>query len=432
VKILVDHGAYENFGDLAMLETAVERLRGIEGAELHVQVSPLSWPWGNVRSVDYHVLAPGWVLKRAASAMDPVQPIRRKLEQAAGSWRNKVFDRVGRGARAGMPLVRAGGRRRALARWCEDYDALFIAGGGDMNDVFPDALWRCCALINAFAAQRKPVFLSGQQLGPMRHGASLRLLQAALRGTTFVGVREPTESLELCVDAGLDATRMAMTGDDSLGLQAAGWDTVESLLARSGVTRGEFIAVNVRIGDYTSVSQRQLGDIAALLGRLAQDSGRRLLAVPISVAEGDSDVVAAEQLRQQPGCEELRILEHTSLSAALLKGVLGSAYAAIGMSYHFGTFALSHGVPAIALHTGDYYGQKAKGLSGFWGDERLALAIEELGADALNRVQAVFGDESLRAHLEVRVRDAVQEWQAAFERNVLRRLRELALRAGSD
>ena len=432
MKILVDHGAYENFGDLAMLEAAVERLRTIEGAQLHVQVSPLGWPWGNVRAVEYDVLTPGWVLKRVARTMNPVQPIRRKLEQAAMAWRREVFDRVGRGARAGIPLVRASGRRRALNRWSQDYDALFIAGGGDMNDIFPDALWRCCALINAFAVQRKPVILSGQQLGPMRHGASLRLLQAALRRTTFVGVREPTESLQLCTEAGLDDTRMAMTGDDSLGIEAAGMEAVEPLLAQSGVTPGRFIAVNVRMGDYTAVSAQQLRDMAALFGRLARDNEMPLLAVPISVAEGDSDVAAAEQLRRQPGCEGLRILEHESLSAASLKGVLGSAHAAIGMSYHFGTFALSQGVPAIALYTGDYYRQKAKGLSSFWGDERLALAIEELGADAFNLVQEVFKDESLRARLRRRAGDAAQAWQTAFDRNISSPLRALALPAGSS
>ena len=125
------------------------------------------------------------------------------------------------------------------------------------------------------------------------------------------------------------------------------------------------------------------------------------------------------------------IFAHESLSAALLKGVLGSAHAAIGMSYHFCTFALSQGVPAISLYTGDYYRQKAIGLSSFWGDERLALAIEELAAHGLDRVQAVFTDESLRARLDVRARDAAQEWQAGFKRNILRPLRELALPSGS-
>lgn len=424
MKILVDHGAYDNFGDLAMLQAAMDRLRQVEGAELHVQESPLVWRRSNVHTVGYHVPLPDPVLHRKLRARVKNRLLRRGLRLATRAWRNRLYNGVGRGNSIGAQLIQTGTSQSVIARWCADYDALFIAGGGDMNDVFPQALWRCCALIHAFADQNKPILLSGQQLGPMRHPASVRLLHSALRRVTFVSVREPTESVRILLEAGVDRARMAMTGDDSLGIAPAEASEVGRLLEALDVAPGNFIAVNIRMGPYTTVSPRHLREVAGLVGQVSRDLNLPLLAVPISVDEGDSDIASARLMEAQLG-RRLRILDRASLSAALLKGVLGSAHAAIGMSYHFATFALCQGVPAIALYVGDYYEQKAKGLSAFWGDQRLALSIEDLAKNPAANACATFTDPSLRGHLRARASEATSAWEDCFAKRIVLPLRTL-------
>lgn len=429
MKILLDHGAYDNFGDLAMLEAAVHRLCRVEGAELYVQGSPLVWKHSNVHTVGYHVPLPDPVFHRKIRARVNNRLLRRGLRVATRIWRNRLYNGIGRGHGIGAQLIQTGASQSDIARWCGEYDALFIAGGGDMNDVFPQALWRCCALIHAFADQGKPILLSGQQLGPMRHSASTRLLHSALRRATFIGVREPTESVRILIEAGVDRARMAMKGDDSLGIAPADASEVATLLEAFDVTPGKFIAVNIRIGPYTTVGPRYLRAVAALLGQVSRDLNLPLLAVPISVDAGDSDIASARLLEQQLGGSRLRILDHAPLSAALLKGVLGSAHAAIGMSYRFATFALCQGVPAIALYVGDYYEQKAKGLSAFWGDQRLSLSIEDLAkTPAVADTCATFADPALRRQLRARALEATSAWEHGFDKHIMQPLRAQTLK----
>jgi hypothetical protein len=103
--------------------------------------------------------------------------------------------------------------------------------------------------------------------------------------------------------------------------------------------------------------------------------------------------------------------------------VLGSAYAALGMSYHFCTFALSQGVPTVALFAGDYYAQKAYGISQFWNDERLAAPFAALETAAgIERIRSVLDDEHLREVLRGRAEEATRRWQMMFKDRVIQLL----------
>ncbi|TAK50774.1 MAG: hypothetical protein EPO25_18505 [Gammaproteobacteria bacterium] len=421
MKILVDHGAYENFGDLAMLEAALARLRTIPGVELAVQEAPVQWPWPGIRTMGYDIRPPGATLRRFARARILAGPPRAAMHAAARCWQLLAHHLAGLAGGTGAWPVRIAGGPQRLSQFCAQFDALFVAGGGDLNDVFPQALWRCCCLVRGFAAQGKPVFLSGQQIGPIRHAGSARLLRAALRRATFVGVREPGDSWRLATAAGLAGARLALTGDDSLGLLPAAADAIDAALAASGIGREPFLAVNIRIGPYVDVAADSLPAIARVLDGVAGRCRLPLLAVPISVADEDSDLQAAEALAR---ClrRPLPILRGNRLSAALLKGVLGRAHGAIGMSYHFCTFALSQGVPAIALYAGDYYAQKAAGLADCWGDARLAEPIARLDDEAPGRLLQLLGDEALRARLREAAPMAARNWEDAFAAHVVRPL----------
>jgi polysaccharide pyruvyl transferase WcaK-like protein len=419
MKLLIDHGAYENFGDLAMLEAAVVRLRQIPGVSLHVQQSPMAWEGDNVEELKYDIRPPGSILRRFVRLSRLRGRLQTLFLDNAEHWRRMCHRAMATARLSSLYPIRVAGRPMTIRRFCKQFDALYIAGGGDLNDVFPEALWRCCALIAAFTAQGKPAYLSGQQIGPIHRRESDLMLQSALRSATYVGVREPTDSIGFCERAGIVGARYAMTGDDSFGIAPASPAEVARLLTRHGVRAGEFIAVNVRIGGYVPVESAALRRIGELLCALQTATGMPLLAVPISIAESDSDIESARLLARHLDGSPLQVLEGEQFSAALLKGVLGAAYGAVGMSYHFGTFALSGGVPAIALYTGDYYAQKARGVSRFWGDDRLAVSIDSLGQQAATNILSLFADTDLRARLRKHADHAQQAWARAFDQNVM-------------
>lgn len=426
MRLLIDHGAYENFGDLAMLEAALARLRRIEDSTLHVQHSPMRWPWDNVCEVAYEIRPPGTLIRRTARLLRLPETLAGPLRGAAERWRRCAHRALATANFAPVYPMRVGGRPATVHRFCGQFDALYVAGGGDLNDLFPEALWRCCCLIDGFSAQGKPVYLSGQQIGPIRWQESHLLLRSALRRAAYLGIREPNESLRFCERAALDAGRVALTGDDSFGIAPAPEGDVAEVLARHGVERGRFIAVNVRIGRYVAVDADALSRLGRLLNTIQARAGVPLLAVPISVADGDSDIKAARLLAGHISTGEFRVLDRGPFSAQLLKGVLGAAYGAVGMSYHFGTFALSQGVPAVALHAGDYYAQKALGLSGYWRDERLAQSIDAIDPGTAPKIVALFADNGFRERLRASAEKHAQDWELAFRQNVVEPLQTVS------
>jgi polysaccharide pyruvyl transferase WcaK-like protein len=429
MKILVDHGAYANFGDLAMLDAAVDRLRRIGRAQLYVCDAPLDWRWPDIARVHYSVFAPGSLVNRITGAELIQGQVVGGLPRVSNAWRSLMHTLLAVGATAHLVPIRTSTGWRALGQWCKEYDALFIAGGGDMNDFFPEALWRCCALIHAFAGQGKPILLSGQQLGPLQHVASRQLMRSALRRANFVGVREPTESLRICRDSGLANGQFAMYGDDSLGIAPAGSREVDALMREYQLSPRGFLAVNLRIATYSKVSPEAVHAFAEALGELAGRLGLELVAVPVSTDEGDSDIEAARSLAGELPGVRMKVIGGRGLSPSLLKGLLGQAFGAVGVSYHFNTFALSQGVPSVALYSGAYYKQKANGLAALWGDPRLAMPVEALGADTAQRIQAVFQDAALREHLQNRAAQAARDWESMFAANIIQRLEELCLKS---
>jgi polysaccharide pyruvyl transferase WcaK-like protein len=422
MRILVDHGAYPNFGDLSMLDTAVDRLARIEGAELDINDVPLEWRWNGARPVRYQILTVGSIIDRVVQMKAIKNRFPDGLPRLSAGWRSFAFGLLAQGWTAGMTPVRTAVGWQTLSRWCRQYDALFIAGGGDMNDLFPEALGRYCALIHTFAQQRKPVILSGQQIGPLNCPASRRLLLSTLKRVTYIGVREPTDSLRFCREASLATGQFAMCGDDSLGMSAAESHAVEELMESYDISSRRFIAVNLRIARYNPVSAAAMSAFAETLAELSRICNAELVVVPVSVDEGDSDVNAGRVLGSLMGGVPMKVLRGPDLSGPLIKGLLGHALGAIGVSYHFNTFALSQGIPGISVYSSPYYRQKAQGLASFWGDERLAMPMEQLGAAAAGRVRALFDDPGLRQRLKAKAEQAVPDWEAMFAEKVVGRL----------
>jgi polysaccharide pyruvyl transferase WcaK-like protein len=208
-------------------------------------------------------------------------------------------------------------------------------------------------------------------------------------------------------------------GDDSFGLEPAEATEVQAALTRVGLGSCRFLAVNLRIGTYAPSHAQYLHHFARLVARLARYYALPLLVVPISCNDDDSDIRSGYQLREAVQSECLCVLDDPDLSPRQVKGILGRAHAAVGSSYHFCTFALSQGVPAICTFDGAYYAQKARGLARFWGEDRLWLPLRQCHSEsALSQTTSFIDDARLRDALQVRASRAVNTWKETFDRAV--------------
>ncbi len=422
IRLLLEHRSGANLGDSAMIEGAVHRLSEILPQwEIHVPDRPglrtTLWQYPMVRQqIDYTVRPRSGDLSRIHF-----------LWRYNHYWRKIVHKAtvlsLGNVLAAGPLLVYDGLKRDRsygnLKSFCEEFDALHLVGQSGLVEVFSDCLFQQCCLILAFAEQGKPVILTGQQLGPLPRWLYRNLVFRTLKQVRFVGLREPSDSVTMCQEARLRPEGFEVMGDDSFGMNCASDEQILALLDQHGLVENGFLAVNVRVARYAGEHRRHLKKIARLLEELAQEFSMPILNVPISFNRGGSDVDTGRELRKIMGNGNLRVIEGDHLTAPLVKGLLGKAWSAVGISYHFCTFALSQGVPAVCLYDGAYYAQKARGLCGFWGDSRLAINLSEVNNDfAVYQIVEVANDEALRRKLEGLSRQVVAQWEAIFDLRV--------------
>lgn len=420
MRILLSHGAQRNLGDIAMLEAVAQQLAvrlpdaAIVVVDRDFDSAVFSLPQvARHREFTYAIDAPDRWLRRLPWLGDKAPGIHAK---ATLFMLGRQADRRWSGQADGVPA--------ALAAYVAGYDALLIAGGGFLTDIFYMPLQRMCSLIAAFAQQGKPVVLTGQQLGPFRWPYAQAALAATLRRAAFVGLRESTTSQDICRAAGLSPSGFAVMGDDSLLLAPATPASVHPLLQQHGCQPGRFLAFNYRLGFYTPQHAHHLEQACHILGELAHRLEMPVLVVPVDVSGGATggatggagdDVQVGRRVQEAIADVEVHVLADRALTPGQVKAVLGQAYGALGASYHFCTFALSMGVPAVCLVAGPYYGQKAAGLCDFWQDARLALSLPGATVpSAATRIAQVLEDPGLRARLPAQADAAVARWEHIF------------------
>ncbi len=423
MKLLLEHHSNANLGDTAMIEGTVQRLTEVlPNWEIHVPDRPglrtTLWSLPGVHRIsDFSVMPMGH--NRIAQT--------RFLWRFHGVWNNFVFKvalrSVGRFHRVGILPLHDGGRKqdavKSLENFCQQFDALHIVGQSGLVEVFSDCLFQQCCLILAFAEQHKPVIMTGQQLGPLPSAIYRKLVLRVLRRVDFVGLREPTESVSICQEAQLPPQRFEVMGDDSFGMPPAPDEHVVFLLNQYGLKEHAFLAVNVRFASYTEEHRSHLQKIAAIIVKVSRNIGMPIVIVPISLNEMDSDIRAGKELREALGARDARIIDNEDLTSALIKGVLGKAFGAVCVSYHACTFALSQSVPAICMYDGTYYGQKARGICAYWGDNRLGIDLKEVNVGlAANQILDVLNDEALRKKLKTLSHKVIAQWQRIFDRRV--------------
>ena len=423
MKILVDHGGFGNLGDTSMVESVVFRLvKVLPQAEIFVIHSPdlrsPIWDLPNVSTVRECSLKP---------FLSDIFGRRRFFWRLHNDWQKigyrLALQSIGTLMPAGSVSLYSkdnlGMPNKKLEKFCEEFDALHIVGGGNLTDVFLKVLLNKCGFIHTFSEQAKPILLTGQQIGPFILRFSERALRRALRKANFIGLREPSDSLKFCKEARIEPECYGVMGDDSLGLRPSNDSFIFDVLGEYGLKEKDFISVNIRIARYAKEHADYIKKVALVIEKIATHFHKPVLIVPIALRPSDSDITSGKKLVDEVHRVRVLLMDNVNMTPALVKGVLGKSFGAVGVSYHFCIFALSQGVPAVCLYDGDYYSQKARGICSFWGDNRLALPLRNMDTDlAVKHISRIFEDGLLCEKLRQRSREATEQWQSIFDKQV--------------
>lgn len=414
ILIINPPGGLSNLGDTAMLQVAVERFREYFPDATIANVT--AWPerlascCPGVKDQSEQ----GRVLWCTAAL--PEDSKLRILPSAVRRGWHGLVDR----ARVGCPdlmqkILRfkfrgCPRRRAALDAFMEamrEADLVVVGGGGAITDEFKDYAIR--ELQTLALAQRlgKPTVMFGQGMGPVDDPELRAWALRVLPRVSQIALREGRRGPALLREWGVADERVCVTGDD----------VIEMVHQERRTELGNGIGVNLRLARYSQVSDEHLQTIRRRLHGMAQSCGAPLVPAPIAFDEEDSDPRAIRALLagfddSTDGGEGLREPRDTISQIARCRIMVTG-------SYHGGVFALSQGVPAVAIARSPYYRDKFEGLADQFGEGCLVLLVtaEDFESEFHSALRSLWEQaEALRPALLEAARRQIEAGRAAYER----------------
>jgi polysaccharide pyruvyl transferase WcaK-like protein len=359
MRVLIDHGGYNfaNSGDLAMLTVASARVAA----------------WGGSSDVRVITSEPDLVIPMGVTGQ-PVDLRGKELFTHRSSHAAALGAALG-GVRP-IPVVTNArtvlkhgpsglSARCAFERHAETCDALVIAGGGYLNDHFPHHALSVLDLADWFLERGRPVGLFSQGLGPVRNRELRSTLRRVAAAATVVGLREPRFGQEILQELGVAGPHIRVTGDDAVELGLQEWTRNPS--------RGDRVGLNIRVVAYSGMDESTARGVMTGIASAAQSLGRPIQPTPISWQPADDDTGAIAECLElpRPVLDEVR---SPMPSLGVIRLIARCSVVVTG-SYHAAVFALSMGIPTLAVSTSEYYDTKFGGL------------IEQFGPDGIRVVR---------------------------------------------
>lgn len=434
-RVLIENSEYWllNMGDLAMMDVTIRRFRarwpdariGVltdVPALLHAYfpgvdaIAPLgSSPWSSrgrtarlCELAGPRLVGPVTIAFVTARAWVPqkVRGARRRAIRLAGSLRTRL--------RPGSPLPERRreptpptGRLTTTTEAATASSSIVVAlGGGYLTDADPAQSARVLNLLEHASRCGVPTAMLGQGLGPIEEPALLARAAQVLPQVEYIALRERRKGPALLDRVGVAASRVEVTGDDAIEL--AHLQRPDQL--------GHDLGVCLRAADYSPVSVAARAAVADSLSGLAREFRAGL--VPVVIAEYRSQD-RRSTLPLVEGHESARRPLHRFARPQDVAAQVGGCRVMVTGAYHAGVFALSQGIPVVALASTPYYDDKFLGLAGMFGGGVELVQLD--GDDLADRLTAAVRSAwtrapHLRSDLLHRAAEQIAASRRAFDR----------------
>jgi polysaccharide pyruvyl transferase WcaK-like protein len=354
-RILVEPNAHHllNVGDVAMLEIAVERFSAL-------------WPKASIQVITEDPAR----LRRYCPAARPVDATGRhlwfedhyftytvhRLAPPSLSARARELERLLRrrwpGGAERIIRARAAIRRDDTGPLDEFLAAVSAAdvvvstGAGALTDAFAPLALSVLDLLETARRNGAVTALLGHGVGPIDDRMLLDRARAVLPSIDLITLREGRAGLPLLESLGVPPSRILVTGDDA----------VELAYRRAGDgALGRGLGVNLRVARYSRVEPAMIAEVGAVVREAASRHDADPVSVPISWHPREADAAVIEGLvgerSEDADAARVDVFDRIRQCRLVVTG-----------SYHAAVFALSQGVPGVALTSSGYYDAKFLGL----------------------------------------------------------------------
>ncbi len=293
-------------------------------------------------------------------------------------------------------------------------DFVLFTGGGNLENASSlrgEFMLNILVFLWIIHRFRKPVAFVSQGIGPFQRRTLFQriLLRAACRllnhpNVRLITVRERLYSAQALAALGVARPRVAFAPDDAVFLAPPPQSEVSRQVSELGL---QDFSSAIGLSLHSSLLQ-DLTYWQEVLDQVTEVTRSSLLFLPHTYPGNDHAV--AESLVARLAHPERARVAPPSLLDREVKSLTTMCGMVVASRYHAAVFALSAGVPVIAIHQDEYYYQKLEGLFELFHCPTVLLHPASLRADqlALRILDAWGSRDTLRPHLQRSAR-AVEE-----------------------
>lgn len=246
-------------------------------------------------------------------------------------------------------------------------DFILYSGGGYLTDL--GALEaRACLLTGILGILLgKPVYFSGQGIGPLSNPVTRILLKFVAHRAGIILVRDQNASKETLTRLNIDYQKIREAGDDALTPMSFSGGTIQK------TDRNKILGMHLRLTPFGNRSAEIIEQSKSIFQPLIDKGWRLRFFIFATQSTWEHDLYS--RLTSNMNESSFSIVQ--SDDPGEIRRSIGECTVCVGMAYHFLLFALAEAIPAIGLYSGPYYRQKLNGLYG-WYNRREWLLDQEV------------------------------------------------------
>lgn len=362
--IIIEPGTFDmcNLGDLAMLQVAICRLRlAAPSAELRVftddpDALEASCPGALPVSEDArrHWYAESFFLGSVQSLLP--RGASRRLSRAQHELRRHHPRLMGSAMRLRAHMNPAYWKSlRSFLSLMERASFLVVAGQHTIADSFYTRTRNLLETLEAALLRGTPTVMLGQGIGPLTNRELLAMARDILPAVGLIAVREPNIGPPALSALGVSESRIFLTGDEAVA---------PAFAASSRALRTE-LGISLRVGQVAGVDPTVISRLRRPLGEIARSHGVSLVPLPSTRGRAGDDQHTL-RLLLEGDLADVAGEWGTATVQSLIEQV-GKCRVVIAGAYHVAVFALSQGIPVVAVAKSDYYKSKYVGLESLFG-----------------------------------------------------------------
>ena len=279
-------------------------------------------------------------------------------------------------------------KERRYLRNLSRADLIFTDGGGTISDRTNMFKTLTSQLITYLLASilGKPIFLSGQTIGPFeKRSFAMLLTRICLNRVNVITLRDHHFSPKTLEKLRITKPSVYLSTDDAFSLPASSDERIEQLFKEQSIVipKGKAL-IGVNMANYGEARDEKFKKMfAEFLDFLITERSAHIVFIPTDYHRPGSDVEIMSEIagfvKHKHGVHVLP----EKYKAKELKGIISKMDFGIGARYHFNVFSATTGVSSIAIAINDFADIRHNGVMNMLEIKNNVVRLQDLTVETL-------------------------------------------------